>query len=199
MIETCITSMSEDDAEIFSRHSHPSNTTFGQPVSMLHQRIWFTSNAKGATRSQKTRPGKEKTKRIDSGFEAKSREGSSSNPLRFESWTRHNVVSLDEANWNIPQGPLVGEEVKIFTVDYDDHGEVFEYRIITNVDAVDARIICQQLGMNLPEPRDEVFNEQLRLFWTVDEEWMGNLFLAGFEMILLYNFNRPITMLDCGI
>jgi len=87
-------------------------------------------------------------------------------------------VSFDEANWNIPQGPLVGEGIKIFTVHYDDREELFEYRIIKNVDAMDARVMCQQMGMDMPEPQDEIFNEQLRLFWTVDGEWLGNLFLG---------------------
>ena len=88
------------------------------------------------------------------------------------------MVSFDEANWNIPQGPFVGEGIKIFTVHYDDRDEIFEYRIITNVDVMDARIMCQQIGMDMPEPQDEIFNEQLRLFWTVDGEWLGNLFLG---------------------
>lgn len=87
-------------------------------------------------------------------------------------------MSFDEANWNIPQGPLVGEGIKIFTVHYDDRDELFEYRIIKNVDVMDARVVCQQMGMDMPEPQDEIFNEQLRLFWTVDGEWLGNLFLG---------------------
>jgi len=91
---------------------------------------------------------------------------------------RNNLVQVYAPNWNIPAGKVVGDEVQIFTVSYEDREERFEYRTFRNIDIKDARILCAQYGMGMPEPRDATFNEQLKEFWTVDGEFRGIIFLG---------------------
>ena len=92
---------------------------------------------------------------------------------------RHNMVSMDERNWNIPQGNVVGDDLKLFTVEREnDENEIYEYRELNNVDIFDARHLCRQYGMELPEPKDAEFNEALREFWTVDGEFKGMILLG---------------------
>jgi hypothetical protein len=72
---------------------------------------------------------------------------------------RHNIVTMDAPGLNIPHG--LKSAKKTFTVEYNDGQITYEYYKILNVDIHEARIMCKQLGMNLPEPSDQKFNDAL--------------------------------------
>ena len=92
---------------------------------------------------------------------------------------RNNMVSMDASNWNIPQGHVLGDDLKLFTVEREDEeNEIYEYREINNVNFFNARHLCRQYDMALPEPRDAAFNEALRNLWAPNGSWKGNLFLG---------------------
>jgi hypothetical protein len=65
---------------------------------------------------------------------------------------RSNIVSMGAPAANIPQG--MRTEITTFTVQYSDGGKTFEYLKFTNVDVAEARTLCNQIGMKLPEPSD---------------------------------------------
>lgn len=110
-------------------------------------------------------------------------EGSNTQPVKLagqglDRTDRHNMVSLDRPNWNIPQGRVVADDVKIFNVKYKNRQEIYEYRTINNVNIFDTRHLCAQYGMQLPEPKDQTFNDALRTLWMPNGKWKGMIFLG---------------------
>jgi len=122
-------------------------------------------------------------------------EGSNSQPRNQagegrDQTDRNNMVSIDAPNWNIPQGEVYPQlETETFTVYYamgadqseivrsvghiDYHETTVDYRTekyeilpLKGVTWHDTKYFCEQYGMEMPQPRDEIFNEQLRAFWT---------------------------------
>jgi len=78
---------------------------------------------------------------------------------------RNNMVSMEASNYNIPHGKVEGDEVKTFKVEYSTGETTYEYRIIEHVNPSDAQRMCENFGMSLPEPRDEIFNNALKELW----------------------------------
>ena len=92
------------------------------------------------------------------------------------------MVAVGASNWNIPIGKLEGEEQLTFEIEYPEGTKKFEYRLENGGYAVnyhDAKKLCENYGMALPEPADKIMNEALAaLNRKPDGSWQGDFFLG---------------------
>jgi len=84
---------------------------------------------------------------------------------------------------------------------YSVHEEVYEYKIVNNVNIAEAWVKCNHFGMQLPEPKSARFNTELRTFWDskgrglflgiTDEDQEGEFrYFSNREEIEYNNFPR---------
>ena len=90
---------------------------------------------------------------------------------------RNNMVAMDGPNWNIPNGDLPDEELKTFFFGV----EKFDYRIFRNqnFNFHEAKQQCERYNMQLPEPKTESENNQVRdINKDRNGRWYGDIFLG---------------------
>ena len=90
---------------------------------------------------------------------------------------RNNMVAMGGPNWNIPNGDLPDEELKTFFLG----AEKFDYRIFRNqnFNFHEAKQQCERYNMQLPEPKTESENNQVRdINKDRNGRWYGDIFLG---------------------